>query len=326
MISIIVLTYNGLEQFTKPCINSILKNMDDNYEIIVVDNASGDGTGEYIRSLAKINNRIKLIENRKNYGYAGGNNIGIRSSNGDTIILLNNDTIVTPSWAKNLESCLRKNRNIGLLGCFANETGTEQTVRFKGLNGDNVGQLIAEKQYLKRDGFYVTRRLTFFCVAFRRDFLDRVGLLDESFGIGMFEDDEYCIRSIRAGFINAIARNVFIYHSGSASFNELKRASYHVIFQKNRELLLRKTNIPWTFSSVAKAKFDMIFDDIRNIQALSSEDMEVLEARYFDLSELFDVIIRMESNEYLRRVRRLKDLNIIKFIKARMKGIGRWRV
>ena len=92
-VSIILVTYNNLT-YTKKCINSILRNTAyPNYEIVIVDNNSTDGTKEYLKSLRFDNIKIQLNEN--NRGFAGGNNDGLELADGKYLILLNNDTEVT---------------------------------------------------------------------------------------------------------------------------------------------------------------------------------------------------------------------------------------
>ena len=94
LVSIIILNYNGGELLIE-CIKSILKSKYENIEIIVVDNSSNDGS--QIKCKEKFKD-IVLIQNKKNLGYCGGNNEGIRSANGDYLIILNPDVVVEPEW------------------------------------------------------------------------------------------------------------------------------------------------------------------------------------------------------------------------------------
>lgn len=99
--SIIILTYNKLE-YTKKCIESIRKyTKDEEYEIIIVDNNSTDGTRSWIEN----QNDIKSILNKENVGFPAGCNMGIKISKKENdILLLNNDTIVTINWLSNLKN------------------------------------------------------------------------------------------------------------------------------------------------------------------------------------------------------------------------------
>ena len=98
MVSIIILNYNA-GQILLDCFESVVKTNYDNFEIIVVDNASEDKS--YMKCKEKFE-RIHLIENEKNLGYCEGNNVGIKSAKGEFVVILNPDTIVDPDWLNEL--------------------------------------------------------------------------------------------------------------------------------------------------------------------------------------------------------------------------------
>ena len=104
LVSIIILNYNA-DQLLLDCVKSIMKTNYDNFEIIVVDNASVDGS--HIKCKEKFK-KIRLIENEKNLGYCGGNNVGIQDAKGDFIVILNPDTTVEPNWLSELVSVYNK--------------------------------------------------------------------------------------------------------------------------------------------------------------------------------------------------------------------------
>lgn len=106
-VSIIILNYNG-KKYLYDCIDSVLKQSYSNFEIILFDNNSEDGSIDYIKSNF-IDQRIKIIPNNKNLGFAGGNNKAIEYCKNDIIILLNNDTICDKNWLKDLVSSLEVN-------------------------------------------------------------------------------------------------------------------------------------------------------------------------------------------------------------------------
>ena len=98
LVSIIILNYNA-NQLILDCIESITKTNYENFEIIVVDNASTDNS--HIKCKEKFE-KIRLIENEKNLGYCEGNNVGIKNAKGELIVILNPDTIVHPDWLSEL--------------------------------------------------------------------------------------------------------------------------------------------------------------------------------------------------------------------------------
>jgi GT2 family glycosyltransferase len=83
---------------------------------------------------------------------------------------------------------------------------------------------------------FETERLGFFCVAARRDVVDRVGPLDEGFGTGFYEDDDYCLRVRKAGYRLVCVEDVFVYHKGSGSFGKARRETKELM-KRNRKRL-----------------------------------------------------------------------------------------
>ncbi len=98
LVSIIILNYNAGDLLLN-CVDSVFKSTYPNFEVIIVDNLSTDNS--HIRCKEKFE-KIQLIENKKNLGYCEGNNVGIKSANGEFILILNPDTIVEPDWLNEL--------------------------------------------------------------------------------------------------------------------------------------------------------------------------------------------------------------------------------
>ena len=246
-VSIIMLTYNGLKM-NKICVNSILTNTAyQNYELIIVDNMSTDGTRDYLTELdEKGNPNIKIILNNDNKGFAGGNNVGIRAADGDYIILLNNDTLVTRGWITNLIKHMENNSNIGMTGSVTNSIGNEAEIPVK-YNSFESMLLFADKFTRKNMGktFDNPNVLAMFCVAIRRKVIDECGLLDEDYTRGMFEDDDYADRVKKAGYKLLIADDSFIHHFGSATFKKLESKEFMELFNKNKEIFVKKSGHKW---------------------------------------------------------------------------------
>lgn len=266
--SLIVLTYNQLQEGTAPCLESILKfTPEDQYELVLVDNASQDGTPEHLRSFSEGRRNVKLILNENNKGYAGGNNDGLRAASGDCIILLNNDTLVSPGWLDSLLSPLERDRSIGMICPITNSAGNEQTVALPSLNEQNYVEVAG--RYTKRNAGHLfdTEKLGFYCVAMRRDVLEKVGLLDERFGLGMFEDDDYCMRVRNAGYRLVINEGCFIYHKGSLSFKKLESREYQQIFERNREYYQSKHGRPWLFNDLTLSYYRHMENEIKALMS-----------------------------------------------------------
>jgi GT2 family glycosyltransferase len=251
-VSIVLLTYNNLYETTKPCIESILKYTNPkDYELIIVDNYSTDLTPSFLTIVSKKYSNVILQLNDTNKGYAGGNNDGIKLATGEFIILLNNDTLVTQDWLKHLLEPFSLNHKIGLVGPISNNVGNEQRVLIPKLNEDNYNELSAEYCSHFPQNYYLTKKLGFFCVAIKKEAIEKIGLLDENFGIGMFEDDDYCIRALQARFLIAITERCFIYHKGSVSFKKLDVAEYRHLFNRNKQYFFTKNLTQWTLTDLA---------------------------------------------------------------------------
>jgi GT2 family glycosyltransferase/glycosyltransferase involved in cell wall biosynthesis len=261
--SIVVLAYNGLDEVTRPCIESILRNTQPgSYELVLVDNASSDGTAAYFEDLSAQHDHVTLCLNKKNKGYAGGNNDGMRLAKGEYVVLLNNDTLVPPAWLDRLLSLLKSNENVGLAGPVTNSAGNEQRIEITGLDESNFEAFAAPYLARQQGQWFTTERLGFYCVALKRSVIERVGFLDERFGLGMFEDDDYCIRVRKSGFALAVIEDCFVYHKGSVSFGKLSVNTYRELFERNRALFTKLHGVQWSFSDIALGYWEKFNKDL----------------------------------------------------------------
>lgn len=244
LVSIIIITYNN-SKYNKLCIESIYsKTAYPNFELIIVDNASSDGTVEYLQEVAAQRENIKLILNKDNKGFAGGNNVGIKEAEGEFIILLNNDTIVTRGWISGLLKYL-DDPAIGMVGPVTSWTGNEAKIEVGYSSPDGIEKFAEEYTSKHRNESFDIAMLAMFCVALRKSTVDKVGLLDEQFGVGMFEDDDYSYRIKQEGLRVVCAEDVFIHHFGRVSFSKIEQEKYQKIFEENREKYEQKWGRKW---------------------------------------------------------------------------------
>ncbi|MBN1073450.1 glycosyltransferase [Clostridium botulinum] len=215
--SIIILTYNQLE-YTKVCIDSIKKyNGNENCEIIIIDNHSTDGTVEWIKN----QKGIKYILNEDNKGFPVGCNQGIELSKKDNdIFLLNNDTVIMPNSIFNLRMGLYSDENIGATGSISNSVSYYQQIsqQYEDFNGY---MNFALSNNITNNKAYDPRvKLVGFAMLIKRNVLDQVGLLDERFTPGNYEDDDLSLRIIVEGYKLLLCKDSYIHHFGSVSFRE----------------------------------------------------------------------------------------------------------
>ncbi len=233
--SIVILTHNQLP-FTRHCIDSIRLLTDEPYEVVFVDNGSTDGTVEYLKALATSDERVTVILNIDNRGFPAGCNQGIRASRGEQVLLLNNDTVVTTGWLARMLRALHSEPAVGLVGPCSNRVSGEQQIGVSYSEGDLGGLDGFAWQWGKAHDRLSepTDRLVGFCLLIKKSVIDAVGLLDEGFGLGNFEDDDYCRRAMAAGFKIVIARDAFVHHVGGATFRG-SGVDYTALMQHNAE-------------------------------------------------------------------------------------------
>ncbi len=233
-VTIVTLTYNQLEKATKPFIDSLYKYTDkDKFNLIIVDNASTDGTIEYLKEIASLHNNIEVIFNNENLGYSKGNNIGIERAlkrTGELIGLLNNDILFTPNWLEDLEQTFICNENVGMVSPRINDKCK--------LSVDNY--LDGYKKFLSKFKNDIREVVTpFFCCVFvKREVFEKIGLFDENYTPAYWEDNDLSFRCMYAGFRCLYNNRVFVYHNHSSSCKNL--SARNEIFERNRQYFYKK--------------------------------------------------------------------------------------
>ncbi|MGN4669798.1 glycosyltransferase [Bacillus cereus group sp. MYBK234-1] len=238
--SIIILTHNQL-QYTKECIYSIRKyTVQENYELIVVDNASIDGTVEWLQMQPD----IKLVKNEKNEGFPRGCNQGIREAQGENILLLNNDVVVTERWLTNLLKCLYAKENTAAVGPVTNNASYYSAIPTFYKDIQEMHEFA--RNYNQSDGAKWEERMKLigFCILIKKIILDEIGLLDEQFTPGNYEDDDLSLRMFEKGYKLYLCRDTFIHHYGSVSW-KTDTTNFSVILNENNKKFYRK----WGFTS-----------------------------------------------------------------------------
>jgi O-antigen biosynthesis protein len=237
--SIIIPTYNQCNYLIR-CMESIVQHTPVPYELIVVDNGSDDGTAEYIAQ-APVN--IRYWRNETNLGFAGAINRGLMMARGTTLLLLNNDTVVSGGWLTNLLACVQSDPRIGIAGPVSNNISGEQLVAVPYTDIDGMHRYAAEHNVSNPALWRSTTRLTGFCMLLRRDVFERLGYMDEGFVIGNCEDDDYGYRARLLGYELMIAGDTIVHHEGSVSI-KLLGDQFDGIYGANMTYLLDKWNDP----------------------------------------------------------------------------------
>lgn len=245
MATVVVVAFDNLS-LTRLCVESVLANTDvGSYELIIVDNGSTDGTPAYLAALEARHPHVRGISNSDNLGFAAACNQGISQGHGDHVVLLNNDVLVPPGWLPTLLAHV-SDPSVGAAGPVTNRIGNEAEVE---TDYETYGEFLRFAARRRRSHLGRTVELpmlAMFCFAMRRDVYEAVGELDEGYGIGLLEDDDYAARLRLAGFRLVCAEDVFIHHFGEASFGHLYRTgAYHRVLRENKARYKSKWGVEW---------------------------------------------------------------------------------
>ncbi len=237
--SVVIVSYNNFSTTTGPCLESLAAGAAANLEIVVVDNNSQDGSAEQLQDYVRRHPDIVVQLNRENRGFAGGNNDGVRLASGEVIVLLNSDTIVPSGAMAKFSQALADHQDWAMVGPMTNEAGNEQRIF---TTGQSVQEIMMEgEEWCRHAGSrgIPTDSLVFFCVAIRRDLYLRLGGLDEDYGLGFYEDTDFCVRALAQGCRLLIAEDIFVYHQGSATFSGDPQKTKRLL-RKNEKIFQQK--------------------------------------------------------------------------------------
>jgi len=255
LISIIVLNYNAGELLLN-CINSLKKSTYQNIEILVVDNISSDDSHSKCKKQFP---DIKLIQNRKNLGYCGGNNVGIKEAKGEFIVILNPDTIVEENWLDEMFNAfnefgdgLYQPKIISLNESdIIQSTGNMIHVFGFGFARDKGGKIIEKKEEIEKIGYASGT-----CLFTTKKVLEKVGLLDEF--LFLYHDDlDLGWRAAQIGINSYYVPESKIFHAESYSLKWSAKKFYWL--ERNRKYCL-KTH--YSKDTYKKMSFSLMLVDL----------------------------------------------------------------
>ncbi len=224
---IVMPVWNNLK-LTRDCIESIIKNTDIDYRLVIIDNASGIETRTYLEDLkGKEGSRVALVRNENNLGFVKAANQGVRLSDAPYVCLINNDTIVTSGWLSEMIRIADSSNKIGLVNPSSNNLGQKPD------KGESIeayaGRLKKESMLFTEIGSAIG-----FCMLIKKDLIDKIGVFDEIYGMGNFEDTDYSRRAIKEGFYCVRAHRAYVYHREGSSFG--RNMVFDENFERNRQI------------------------------------------------------------------------------------------
>jgi GT2 family glycosyltransferase len=303
LVSIIIVNYNG-EKYIKNCLDSVLRTKYCPFEIVVVDNGSTDKSVKILKEFEN-DPRVKVILLGRNLHFAGGNNLGIKYSNGEYIVFLNNDTIMKHDCLEELVKRFESDRNAWAVQCLLLKMHEKGIDSIGGTLDYCGGLLPASLLWSKNSAARRERRLFWGCGAalcVRRDVLERVGYFDPEIPT---DEVDLCWRINLAGGKIVLEAKAVVYHLRSASFGkglkkerlflgELSRLTYIL---KNYELRNLVLFAPYIASYLLMSiGWDLIYRRKVDIMLFR------LKAYAYVLKNLKKIFIKRLRNQRLRKV------------------------
>jgi len=240
---IIILNWNGCKD-TIESLESLKKITYPNYEVIVIDNGSEGNDADILRE--KYKDYIKIIKNKENLGFTGGNNIGIKyamNNGADFIMLLNNDVVVDKRFLEPLIEIAENNFKVGIVGptiyfykypYIINWVGGTISfwkglpIRFRGNDRFEEFETLIETDY--QDGC---------AMLVKKEVIEKVGILDEEYYL-YYEDVDFCWRVRIAGYRILVARASKVWHKIASSTGGYESLACIYYSTRNRILFMKK--------------------------------------------------------------------------------------
>ncbi len=209
LVSIIIVNWNG-KHFLKDCLSSVYKQSYENIEVIFVDNASKDGSIEFVKENFP---EVKIIENNKNYGFAIGNSIGLKFCNGEYIYLLNNDTELHSETIQKYVNAIGPQNVAGVCGKILSLTNRDKCIFTLPKIHSRTGKAI----WINDDSPITPVDYLSGCsMILKREIIDKMGFLDKTY-FAYFEETDLCARIIRAGYDLIYVPDAYTWHKEMGS-------------------------------------------------------------------------------------------------------------
>jgi len=235
---IIIINFNGWPD-TKECLESLSRVEYDNFEVVLIDNASKD---DYGLRTTDYGLKIHEIRNKENLGFAGANNQGIKlalANNANYVLLLNNDTMVEPDFLSKLVEEAEDDESTGIVGpliCFYDDHNKIWSAGGKISNHSTKGELIAYQE-IDEGEYQAPEQVDYIsgtCLLIKSEVIKKIGLISEDYFL-YYEDTDWCLRAEKAGWRSLLVPAAKIYHKVSKSAGE---SSYPYIYYHSRNGLM----------------------------------------------------------------------------------------
>lgn len=215
--SVVIPCFNGVA-WTRRCVQSLLEQTEPPGEILIVDNGSDDGTAALGEEFGA---PVRILSQTRNLGFAGGVNAGLRAAAHEEVLILNNDTCAAPNMLAALRCALHHAPDIGAAAPVSNHVKGEGRLPIGDHGARPEGRRELADALAGAPVVQDVETLAGLCLLMRRTTLDDVGVFDERFGHGNYEDDDLCLRLRLRGYRLVLARRAFLHHEGHATFRAM---------------------------------------------------------------------------------------------------------
>lgn len=266
LLTSIIILNKDLLSYTKMLIESIRRYTEaGSYELIVVDNGSHDGSIEWLKEQPD----VQLIANKENVGFPKGCNQGLEIAQGQEIMFLNNDVVVTTNWLTNLRQALYSAPAVGAVGPVTNACSNLQKIDVPYENTvhsmEKMQNFAIEYNKSNPQKWHKWMMLVGFCLLFKREVYEKIGGMDEAYSPGNYEDDDFCLRIRKAGYEILVCKDTFIHHFGNRTFAVLEEEwinAYKNHLLKNRAYFCQKWGLQdESYHNYSTFLLDMEFAD-----------------------------------------------------------------
>lgn len=307
-ISVIILNWNG-KQFLEDCLRAMRRQTLRDFETIVVDNGSTDGSVEYIRTHFS---EMTLVALPENLGFTGGNIAGYAQASGNLVVLLNNDTEAHPSWLEEIHTASQAYPHAGSFASkmmYFDERGRVENCGFDlGLMGATVD---LGRDELDGPEWTQTRKVFGACggaVAYRRRMLEEIGFLDPEFGM-IYEDADLSFRAQLRGYECVYVPGAIVYHRYRVTIGKVpsrqvfySQRNIEFVYLKNMPLALILRSLPqrllyevgaaiyFSMQGTGSAFFRAKLDVLKHLPSIVRKRSEIQKRRTVTSSQVWTIL------------------------------------
>jgi GT2 family glycosyltransferase len=284
-VSVIILNWNG-RKYLPECLDSLAAQAFRDFEVVLVDNGSSDGSAEFVREHYPW---VRLVDLPENTGFAAGNNRGLEEAGGELIVILNNDTRVVPDFLAELVRVAESDVGIGMVAAKMRnyyQPDRIDAIALKiGVNGLGYNIGVGETDAGQYDGTAAVFGPCGGAALYRRAMLDETGFFDPEF-FAYYEDFDLAWRGRLAGWGCAVAPRAVVYHVHSATSGEWSPFKVYQTHRNKWYVIIKN----WPAALLARYLPTVLFVDAVSfcLALLRGRGMAGLRAR-------FDVLCRLRS-------------------------------